>query len=756
MVDNRIYRIAEILLSVVKQKYKGTYTDVPDVLAYWHNIIFLFFSAMNRQRLFGGKNENYDEMIAWGLMPAYLGKFYEANKTIIGTCMDAALDVYSSNEMNINSMRQELLNVELDFTNDELELFADKISRDNTGAYYTPGELASEIIRKSFAGRNFSALKDYRIADFSCGGGDFFLAVMEYLKNKYGIKEDVSVKWFYGVDIDPIALQICVVNLLAYANQNDWKTVISHFVFGNPLVMSSSVCSEEEKNTLFATRRLYSTGLGMPETFFAGTFDVVIGNPPWEKIRFEERKFFRGISDTISSISQKSVRDQEVAKLEDSWPAVFVWRNQVRDEYSRMKAVNYRHCRIKESVAGELNTYALFTELAFNMLSQNGFLALVVKSTLVTAPVNQRLWTKLLEEKAVQGVFLFENKKKIFSIDSRERFIVLIAGTMPTDSFAFAAGLMEPEDLSRCETLLLRADDLRKINPFTNMIPNVSNNREIKYLKDAHDQFKLFSEEYPNCHFGRLIHLTAHAASISKKQTDCNIPVYEGKFLEQYDARYATFKGMPEHKKYANKASAKKNVMDDEGIKAWPESRFYVDKDLWEKYLQNYSEEYSLCWRSLTSPTNRRTMLAMITPTVPTCQSVQMLQTPDTEELIMLLSLFNSIPFDYFVRIKMPGLDLTQSVIKQIPVPSQADYEEMVEFGGINCTLKKHIMSYAISILKEEDRLSGLLSPFKSRVYEVGEKDVSKKKKMIDLLFKKAYHLDDAAYKEILRTFPKY
>lgn len=196
--------------------------------------------------------------------------------------------------------------------------------------------------------------------------------------------------------------------------------------------------------------------------------------------------------------------------------------------------------------------------------------------------------------------------------------------------------------------------------------------------------------------------------------------------------------------------------MDDEGIKAWPESRFYVDKDLWEKYLQNYSEEYSLCWRSLTSPTNRRTMLAMITPTVPTCQSVQMLQTPDAEELIMLLALFNSIPFDYFVRIKMPGLDLTQSVIKQIPVPSQADYEEMVEFGGINCTLKKHIMSYAISILKEEDRLSGLLSPFKNSVYEVGEKDVSKKKKMIDLLFKKAYHLDDAAYKEILRTFPKY
>ena len=33
---------------------------------------------------------------------------------------------------------------------------------------------------------------------------------------------------------------------------------------------------------------------------------------------------------------------------------------------------------------------------------------------------------------------------------------------------------------------------------------------------------------------------------------------------------------------------------------------------------------------------------------------------------------------------------------------------------------------------------------------------MSDKQKMIDLLFKEAYHLDDAAYKNILLTFPKY
>jgi len=133
-----------------------------------------------------------------------------------------------------------------------------------------------------------------------------------------------------------------------------------------------------------------------------------------------------------------------------------------------------------------------------------------------------------------------------------------------------------------------------------------------------------------------------------------------------------------------------------------------------------------------------------------------MLQTKDQAELIMILSLFNSIPFDYFVRIKMPGLDLTQSVVKQIPVPSKADYDEVIEFEGRKFTLRKHILSYTISILKEEERLAGLVSQFENAIYAVKEQDALQKQKMIDFLFKKAYHLDEDDYKEILLTFPKY
>ncbi len=751
-----MYKIADNLLSAIKEKYKDDYRNVPEILEFWHNILFIFFSAVNHQRLFGDSRVDYRRMASYNLMPEYLCGFYETNKTLLDRYINSSIKRYPYEERDLNNDRQELLNVQLDFTNDSLRLFYNKASRDNTGAYYTPKELAMQIIKKAFQNRSFDKTKEYKIADFSCGGGDFFLAVMDYLQEEFGIEKERSVEWLYGVDIDPIALQICISNLLLFADQNNWKSIASHFFFGNPLLICDRNCSDEEKNKMFATRRLYALELGMPEEFFEDSYDVIVGNPPWEKIRFEERKFFKGISDSISSVTQKSVRDKEVGKLKNTWPSIYDWRNDVYKEYSMMNAANYRHSKIKVSATGELNTYALFTELAYNMLSPNGFLALVVKSTLVTAPVNQKLWAKLLYENAVDSVFLFENKRKIFAIDARERFIVFIASKKKSDGFGFAAGLTRPEELGTINTIILNAKDLNRINPFTGTIPNVSNNEEIEFLKDTHKRLELFSNIYPNCHFGRLIHLTAHADSISTEKSLKNVPIYEGKFIEQYDARYATFRGMPNSKKYANKASAQNNKPDKMGIKSWPESRFFVDKSLWNRYLCQYGEKYSLCWRSLTSPTNRRTMLAMIVPTCPTCQSVQMLQTKNLEELVMLLALFNSIPFDYFVRIKMPGLDLTQSVIKQIPVPSDSDYNEECVINGVRATLKKHILSYVISILKGEDRLDDLVSEFSNIVYEIKEKNTEQKKKMIDLLFQKAYHLDDNTYRDILLTFPKY
>ena len=203
---------------------------------------------------------------------------------------------------------------------------------------------------------------------------------------------------------------------------------------------------------------------------------------------------------------------------------------------------------------------------------------------MVTTPAQKPLWSYLLKNKVISSVSLFENRKKIFQIDSRERFAILVLSNKKSEAFLFCAGLQAIEELYTCPEIGLTEKDVLRINPFSGMLPNISSTENIQTLLKSHAEFPLFEEEYPECHFGRLIHLTAHAQQIDREKKDDNLPIYEGKFIEQYDARFSTFAGMDSGKKYAAKATARKNdVIDTNGLKLMPVSRFFVKKDLWDQ-----------------------------------------------------------------------------------------------------------------------------------------------------------------------------
>ena len=482
--------------------------------------------------------------------------------------------------------------------------------------------------------------------------------------------------------------------------------------------------------------------------------DLVVGNPPWEKIRFEERRFFAHSCPEIAVITKKDSRQKAIKALENSWTDLYSWSREVQNDYDMMTAKKYAHPLLHLSVCGELNTYALFTELASNMLSYNGTLSLILKSSIVSSPANKALFSFYLNNGYIRAVDLFENKNRIFNIDSRERFCVLILSKKVKNSFDFSAGLKTIEDYFSKKSFTVTSQDIKLINPATEMIPNVNDTRHISFLIDAHRRLPVFESVFPNCHFGRLIHLTAHAEYIDRKETYENLPIYEGKFLEQYNARFSTFEGVPEEKKYSAKASAKK-YPELVANPPFPQSRFYVRKSLWEKYAKQYPLRYSLCWRSLTSPTNYRTMIAMILRTQPTCQSIQMLQTTDDQELVLLLGLFNSKPFDYFVRLKMPGIDLTQSVVKQIPVPTAESLEQSIDFHGRYCSIKKHILSYVIYLLSKESTLAELVKDLSEYVYDIKDNTTElKARQYLDELFFCAYGFSDVEHQYILNSFP--
>jgi hypothetical protein len=107
-------------------------------------------------------------------------------------------------------------------------------------------------------------------------------------------------------------------------------------------------------------------------------------------------------------------------------------------------------------------------------------------------------------------------------------------------------------------------------------------------------------------------------------------------------------------------------------------------------------------------------MIAALAPFQPTIQSVQLLQTPDVADLVLIAGLFNSATFDTLVRLKIPGIDLTQSVVQQIPVPGRKRMAQQVTFGNHRDSLRRHIERRVAQLYSNEPELGPLfdyLSP---------------------------------------------
>lgn len=605
----------------------------------------------------------------------------------------------------------------------------DKVSRDIAGAYYTSSDFSAQITyralesymdrkrRRAIDSDSFACCNEYEnitFLDYSCGCGEFLLAVIQYFDNYVlGYSRKKLATQLRGVDVNPIALMITIARIVsaveAEDDENLLREVAKNFIVGNPLLHSDKIAPLEVRFDNFALNRLYAETEGINCLELEQQNLVVLGNPPWEKLRFEERAFFRPVCPAISAISQKNKREKEIKKLAVNWLELLEYYQLLQDDYASVKKEIPKHPLLKVSLVGELNTYAMFAELASRLTEKDGFAAIIVKSALVTSTCYSSCFRHFVNQGSLSEVFLFDNREKLFQIDSREKFCVLFFGGEHAGGIKVHYGLTKQEQILSSVPINVTSEELELINPETGLLPNVADSKEFSFLLRTHRSLSVFAKEFPKCHFGRLVHLTAHAEHISTKSEKTRVPIYEGKFIEQYDNRFSTFAGMSADERYQAKASARRQPGDSfVAPKPAPECRYFIDKKFWESFLDRYDQPYSLCWRSLTSPTNQRTMIASIIPSMPTCQSVQLLQTTPVEDLLMILALFNSKVFDFFVRLKMGGIDLTQSVVRQIPVPFREAWNSMVTLHGVDYTALDAVRALERLLYRNEPDLCGL------------------------------------------------
>lgn len=727
-MSNQIHIIQNAITTTISEIFRGDFRRICEVKKAVFHLEAIYFCHGTCYLL---KRENMpikDQLALYQrieLIPQSTTEFFENNRECIINNWPEESALAAKPEILYDA----LLASEFCVQPERVGYKIDKVSRDIAGAYYTSSDFSAQITyralesymdrkrRRAIDSDSFACCNEYEnitFLDYSCGCGEFLLAVIQYFDNHVlGYSRKKLATQLRGVDVNPIALMITIARIVsaveAEDDENLLREVAKNFIVGNPLLHSDKIAPLEVRFDNFALNRLYAETEGINCLELEQQNLVVLGNPPWEKLRFEERAFFRPVCPAISAISQKNKREKEIKKLAVNWLELLEYYQLLQDDYASVKKEIPKHPLLKVSLVGELNTYAMFAELASRLTEKDGFAAIIAKSALVTSTCYSSCFRHFVNQGSLSEVFLFDNREKLFQIDNREKFCVLFFGGEHAGGIKVHYGLTKQEQILSSVPINVTSEELELINPETGLLPNVADSKEFSFLLRTHRSLSVFAKEFPKCHFGRLVHLTAHAEHISTKSEKTRVPIYEGKFIEQYDNRFSTFAGMSADERYQAKASARRQPGDSfVAPKPAPECRYFIDKKFWESFLDRYDQPYSLCWRSLTSPTNQRTMIASIIPSMPTCQSVQLLQTTPVENLLMILALFNSKVFDFFVRLKMGGIDLTQSVVRQIPVPFREAWNSMVTLHGVDYTALDAVRALERLLYRNEPDLCGL------------------------------------------------
>lgn len=188
-------------------------------------------------------------------------------------------------------------------------------ARKRGGIYYTPTHLVEYVVSDTL-GELLSRCKTpedvsrIKVLDPACGSGSFLIKAFDLIKEWYdnynravtaqgrgldlrfdvvtGVEKKILTENLFGVDIDPQAAEIASVNLMLKGLKIGEKLpqILDQNVrIGNSLVDGGEegfgALSEEVKLGLcpFVYHQAF------PEIFLNGGFDVVIGNPPYYKVR---------------------------------------------------------------------------------------------------------------------------------------------------------------------------------------------------------------------------------------------------------------------------------------------------------------------------------------------------------------------------------------------------------------------------------------------------------------------------------------
>ena len=404
-------------------------------------------------------------------------------------------------------------------------------------------------------------------------------------------------------------------------------------------------------------------------------FDIVIGNPPWDKVRFEEPAFFaqyhadyRRLDDT-----RKKETRERVLRL----PGIRESHDLLKSFTDSQRAFMPDLFQLAHGSGGDQNLFRYFIERNLSLLAPQGILCYLTPSAWSYEQSSAKLRRHIWRHYHIYYFIQFENKGIFQNIDDRYKFACFMLKKTCEQQDSIPALFLQHDEfiLKR-----LRDEGLEKLTLAypTELIQNtdgeilleLKSEKDLSIIAKIHQNPELktgLTKNYIN--FVRDFDMTNDVAKHvgeyffdSPDGLENPRQLVEAKYFHQFNVNHQT-KDFNHHPRF----------YDAELIKEYPKLKKRIQE-------QGYCDaDYPrLAWRWIASNTNERTAIFCLLPpgSLAGNSSMISLGNQSLNSLIFIQGISNCLALDYLAR-QIIDINVTKSLVNTLPFPQPGEEELM-------------------------------------------------------------------------------
>jgi type II restriction/modification system DNA methylase subunit YeeA len=498
----------------------------------------------------------------------------------------------------------------------------------------------------------------------------------------------------------------------------------------------------------------------------SGGFNIVIGNPPWDKTKFDDKDFFsQYVFNYRTCDNAKKAQIQKDLLAKEHIKAGYESQKKFMQNSNEFYKHNFPH----NEGCGDGNLFRFFVEKNLSLLAKGGSLTYVIPSALMFEDGSRKLREYIFDNYKMSFFYSFENGNGIFKdVDSRYKFslIQIVDKEVPQQNIDTQFMLLDPRDLYKKEgKIKYTSQIIKELSPDFQALMEIKSAKDLPILRKAYSAFKPLSPDYMD--FRRELDMTNDKDLFLTDKTA--VPLYEGKMIHQFNPVFEQPNYYLNKKDFDARIESKeigrlKASFDKQTLGDFLRDKKETEADL-KKHIKYDREFFHLGFRAIARDTDERTLIFALLPkncgvgnsiyaSIPkiyTLENDKITARDLTERSLFLMSILNSIIVDFIAR-EMIQINVNKTYLMRLPVPQPPDAELKK-----NGTYKKLVRNALLLTLYHD------YNPFKEladntgithkQVEDITEKQADLIRIENDILIAKMYSIDKRELEYILSTF---